>query len=182
MTRANISKLLSLLATAYPNTRIDASQMTINLWQEMLADMPDALVVAATKRLIAVSPYPPAISDIRKQAVEAMAAANGVMDGQSAWGVAIKAIHQYGYYNESEALASMSPEVRRVVERFGWRELCTSDVGQASIIRAQFIKAYDAIINRRKEDAQIPAALHDTLRNLADKMQLRRLDAAKEEI
>lgn len=162
MQMCEMAKLLQLLAIAYPKAGFAANEETVQLWFEMLSDLPDLLVVAAVKRMIATNPYPPTIADVRKNAVDAADMAQGnVIGSAEAWGYVSKAMRKHGSYSPGEARASMPPEVWAMVERFGWRDMCMSE--NIDVIRGQFKSMWEGTEKRRRENAMVPESLRESM-------------------
>ncbi len=164
MVRSEVAKLLAVLAAAYP--RFEVNELTERIWFEMLQDIPYQVAQVAIKKLILESPYPPAIADVRKRAMEIVAPPEERIDGSEAWGEVIRAIHCYGYYKEAEALASMLPKTAKVVKWMGWQEICTSE--NVDVTRGQFLKMYQQIQARCEKEALLPDSLRAQIAALAE--------------
>lgn len=69
MTREETIKVLSILKAAYPNSyknmSKDEANATITVWAVQFADIPAEVVMIAINKMIATSPFPPAISEIK---------------------------------------------------------------------------------------------------------------------
>lgn len=169
MTKTDTVKLLAVINAAYPNMQI--SEATVSVWHELLGDLDINLVLAATKKLILESPYPPTIADIRKRAVEIMTLPEDRIDAAEAWGEVEKAIRWYGYYSEAEALASMSPRTAKVVRYIGWREICLNE--EPGVVRGQFLKMYQQVQERDRREMLLPAGLRNEIQRLASRMELK---------
>lgn len=78
-------------------------------------------------------------------------------DQGEAWGEVQKAISQYGYYRQEEALESLTPIVREAVKRLGFREICLDENQDA--VRAHFFKIYSTLIERKTNDAKLPPSI-----------------------
>src|SRR5690606_10640790 len=115
----------------------------VDLWAEMLADIPFPVVQMAVKKLILESPYPPTIADVRKRVAEIMTPPEDQINASEAWGEVMRAIRHYGYYQEAEALASMSPRAAKVARLMGWQEICHSE--RPDVVRGQFLKMYETV-------------------------------------
>lgn len=50
----------------------DETRLQLDLWTELLGDLPYQDVVAAVKKLILDNPFPPAISDVQRKTIEIM--------------------------------------------------------------------------------------------------------------
>ena len=63
------------------------------------------------------------------------------IDSATAWGKVQKAIAAVGY---TGVPAFDDPVTQRVVDRFGWKEICQTPTDDTAILRAQFRKAYES--------------------------------------
>jgi hypothetical protein len=170
MTKKDTIKLFAIFTAAYPrfDTFKDPERLrpVIELWTEMLADIPYPVAEVAAKKLILESPYPPTISDMRKQIVDITMDPADRIDGATAWGEVVQAIRKYGYYRPEEALSSMSPRAAKVVRMIGWREICACE--EPGVIRGQFIKMYDSFATREKQVGLLPIALNKAVQQIGD--------------
>ncbi len=175
MTKSETSMIFSVLTAAYP--RFDTfkdkeeARPVVELWAEMLADIPFSVVELAVKKLVLESPYPPTIADVRKRAVEIMTPPEDRIDAAEAWGEVIRAMRFYGYYQEKEALESMSPRVARVVKYMGWQEICLSD--QPGVARGQFLKMYQQVAEREQKERLLPDVMRKEMQRIADGMNVK---------
>lgn len=110
----------------------------------MLGDLDYKLCETALMELFATHTYPPQISEIREKCAEYTVP--HLKDQGEAWGEVQKAISQYGYYRQEEALESLTPIVREAVRRLGFREICLDENQDA--VRAHFFKIYSTDIPR----------------------------------
>ena len=168
MNQRETIKIFVILTAAYPkfDTFQDPDKLDpiINLWAEMFSDVPYPVVEAAAKKLILESPYPPTISDVRKQIVDITTEPKDRIDGATAWGEVSRAIREYGWYNPDDAMQSMSPRAAHVARMIGWKEICTCE--QPGVIRGQFIKMYDAYSSREKQEALLPERLQSVIQQI----------------
>lgn len=174
MTKGEVAKLLAILAASYPKFEVD--DLKVHVWHEMLGDLDYSIASMAIKKLIMQNTFPPAIAEVRKAA--AVLTGPEQVTGSEAWGEVIRAIRNYGYYREEEALASMSPTTARVVRYMGWREICLSEE-PPGVLRGQFLKMYEQVANREAEEKLLPPAFKDEAKRLAGKMDLRLLEGGK---
>ena len=117
----------------------------------MLGDLDYKLCETALMELFATHTYPPQISEIREKCAEYTVP--HLKDQGEAWGEVQKAISQYGYYRQEEALESLTPIVREAVRRLGFREICLDENQDA--VRAHFFKIYSTLIERKTNDAKL---------------------------
>ena len=172
MTQKKVAYLLSILRAAYPRFYYDVSpedlKISVETWAAMLSDTSLEVATIALQRLIATSKFPPTIAEMR-ESISAVIHPT-LPDSGDAWGEVIRAINHYGYYRPEEALASMREPVRLAVKRMGWRDLCMSENGMAD--RAHFLRIYETMEKRTKEDNLLPAPLKDAIAMIGQSMNI----------
>lgn len=173
MNREEFTKMMVFLTAAIERK---PSKETIEVYFEMLQDMPYELALAAAKKVIGEEEYPvlPTVGKIRKAA---MALCN--MDrvtAPEAWGLVLKAIRSHGFYGEAEAMAELPAEVRTVVKQMGWSEICHSD--KPDVLRAQFMRMYETKEAKQKEVDMLPADVKKMVSGLGQRLNL---EAGKEQ-
>lgn len=71
MTREETIKVLAILKAAYPNSYKNMSKeeanATATVWAVQFADIPADLVMIAVNKIISISPFPPAISEVKEK-------------------------------------------------------------------------------------------------------------------
>ncbi len=155
MTRDEFKQIVIALEEAYQG-KFKITQDGFRIWYEALKDISFTDMKAATIKLMTESEYPPTIAALRKCAVQ-IARPLTMKSTDEAWGEVRSAIRKYGWYREAEALDSLSPEVRKLVARFGFKQLCMSDNIMAD--RAHFIKLYNAQMEKAKADRLMPPSV-----------------------
>ncbi|MGB9780640.1 replicative helicase loader/inhibitor [Caldanaerobacter sp.] len=163
MTKKEVIQILGVLGAAYPNMNI--SEKTVDIWAELLKDIPFEVAKVVVKKHILENTYPPTIADIRRNVFEIMTPKTERLTAAEAWGEVMAAVRNYGYYREAEALASMSERTRRVVEYIGWEEICLSE--QLDVIRGQFRMMYEQLQERERKESLLPAALKEDIQQIA---------------
>lgn len=176
MKKTETVQMMAVINAAFPNMQV--TEAMVSLWHELLRDLSFDIAKMAVKKLILESPFPPTIADVRKRAVEIMTPSEDKIDASEAWGEVITAISFYGYYRESEALASMSPRTAKVAKYMGWQEICTSE--RPDVVRGQFLKMYETVANREKQDRLLPAAMRDEIQRLAEGMSIKMIEEGPE--
>ncbi len=175
MTKGEVAKLLAVLAASYPKFEVD--DLKVHVWHEMLRDLDYSIASMAIKKLIMQNTFPPAIAEVRKAA--AVLTDPEQVTGSEAWGEVIRAMRNYGYYREEEALASMSPTTARVVRYMGWREICLSEE-PPGVLRGQFLKMYEQVAGLEQQQRLLPPDLQDEIKQLATKKGLQLLEGGKQ--
>ena len=167
MTKAEVAKILTVLAAAYPKFEVD--DLKVHVWHEMLGDLDYATANMAVKKLILENTFPPSIAEVRKAAMEILNP--DVMTAAEAWGEVERAVRVYGCYQEIEALASLSPRTAKVVRQIGWREICLNE--EPGVVRGQFLKMYQQVQERDHREMLLPADLRQGIQRLAGMMDMK---------
>ena len=145
MTEAQVTKLVAVLAAAYPAAKGDAG--TVAAYQRMLGDLDYPAANAAVEKLLATSKWLPTIAEIR-EATLALSAGE-IRPGGEAWGDVLKAIRRFGYMRTpGRDFQFEDPVILETVKAMSWQELCTSENQVAD--RARFIELYDKLAATRR--------------------------------
>lgn len=168
MTRQDTVRMFAAIAVLFPRdaTFAKANREMVELWHEMLTDLPAEIAMAAVKAHAAVSPFVPGISEIRAKAAEIMQPSINIT-AEEAWSYAIKAVRRYGQHHWKDAERSMPPEVAAFTARW-FREICLCE--KLDVIRGQFMKAWEMHICRTKEEAAMIPEVKRMVEALAAKI------------
>lgn len=171
MTRQEIVTILTLLAGNYESfskrTETDEQvKVMLDTWQECLGDLDYKLVLQAVKKTMIESPYPPTIHDIRKNAIEMINPSNQ-NSAIEAWNEAYSMICSGGYMTEEE-FNKASPEVKKFFGNVRQvKELARTDIATVNTVtKGQFLKQYEIITERQKEQRLLPENMKEQLLKL----------------
>ena len=152
MTHTEVMKLVAMLVATYRNTlRLEDHELVAmsSVYEAMLADLDADAATSAVKSLMVTSKWMPTIAEIRAAVVEAVEGPS--RSPADAWGDVLVAIGRHGSYRTPGIdFAFCDPLVARLVDRFGWRDLCRSECVQAD--RARFIEAYAQLIEQHRRE------------------------------
>ena len=150
-------------------------QLMINTWLECLGDLDYRLVLESVKKTMITSPYPPTIADIRKNAIE-MIKPTTSKTAIEAWNEAYLMICK-GTYMEEEEFEKASPEVKKFFGNVRQvRELAQTKTDVVnSVTKGQFLKQYEVIVNREKEQKLLPQSMQDFTKKLAERMDIKQI-------
>lgn len=171
MTKKEIIAVLTLLAGNYESfakrTETDEQvKIMVDVWQECMGDLEYPLVLKAIKKCIIDSPYPPTIHDIRKNAIEIM---NPSMQKTAieAWEEAYSMICKGGYMTQEE-FETHSPEVKKFFGNVRQvKELALTDLKTVNTVtKGQFLKQYDLLIERQKQENLLPKNFKEQLEKI----------------
>jgi hypothetical protein len=167
MTEKETAQLLAIMGIAYQTFTVDKPKIAV--WHKLIGDLDYTLAELAIQKLIIDSPYPPTIHDIRKRALEVQYP--NLPTPAEAWGVLNKNIQKYGSYRVQEGLEALPPIVRETVDCMGYREICQSEEPEG-VLRAQFMRMYEQILNRRKGEQMLPELMREQIKQIAGSMPL----------
>ncbi len=177
MNKTETVQVITLLAGNYDSiSKKDNTQkqLMINTWHECLGDLDYKLVLQAVKKTIIESPYPPTIHEIRKNAVE-MIHPSTQRTGIEAWDEAYRMICN-GAYMTQEEFDRHSPEVKKF---FGstsqLKAYATNTEFNMDVVRSNFLKQYELLVNREKEQKLMPQRMQDFIGEIAEKMNVKQL-------
>ena len=159
MTKKEFAIFASALRTYYPREKLLPNEQAMELWFNQLQDIPYDVATLTLNKWVATNKWSPCIADIREQAAGIVHGAP--KDWGEAWQEVLNAIRKYGSWQEKEALESMDETTRRVVNRLGFRNICTSE--EITVDRANFRMIYEQEVQRAKQDAQIPPKLKELI-------------------
>ncbi len=146
MTRDETIKILMVIQAAYPNYKPQDKTVAVNVWAEMLSDIPYEQVSAAVKAYIQTdtSGFAPSVGDVRER-VRDIFAKEDELNETAAWSLVMKAIRRSGYYSEEE-FAKLPPVVRRAVaspkQLREWATLEDVDGKAMTVIQANFQRTF----------------------------------------
>ena len=169
MKKSEMVQIITLLAGNYESVANKSQvqrEMMLNTWQECLGDLDYKLVLQAVKKTIIESPYPPTIHDIRKNAIEMINTSNQ-NSAIEAWNEAYLMICSGGYMTEEE-FDRASPEVKKFFGNVRQvKELARTDIATVNTVtKGQFLKQYEIITERQKEQRLLPENMKEQLLKL----------------
>lgn len=172
MNKQETIQIITLLAGNYNNIsekNTDQKKIMLATWHECLKDLDYNLVLLATKKAIIDSPYPPTIYDIRLKATELMNTTTK-KSGIEAWQEAYKMICN-GSYMTKEDFEKHSEEVKKF---FGstenLRSYSTNTDFNIDVVRSNFLKQYEIIVAKEKEERMLPPDMQKKLNILSNRV------------
>jgi hypothetical protein len=174
MEKNEIMQLLGWALANFPHMQEREMAPTAQLWLKMLDDIPYQVAEVALLKILATAKFFPNIAEIREAAFDLLNPQQ--ISGFDAWEDAIKAIRRFGRYREAETYEAMDPEVAAFVRSFGLYEIIE---GNPDIVRAQFMKQFEARQKSRKEQKLIPAAVHKKVAALIDGKEIKTIGGGR---
>lgn len=179
MNKQETAQIITLLAGNYNSIAErtkEQKQMMMNTWFECLNDLDYKLVLYAVKKTILESPYPPTIHEIRKNANEIINTSTQKTSIE-AWEEAYKMICN-GIYMTEEQFNQASPNVKKFFGNVRQvKELAQTDLKTVnSVVKGQFLKQYDVIVEREKQQNLLPKNMQDLTKQINEKVDVKRLE------
>lgn len=171
MTKEEFKNILAGLMSNYPGLKIDNTAQ-FNFWYESLKDIDYDVCKLGVMKMVQTLKFTPTIANIR----EACTVDKTVLVSD-AWDEVMTCVRRYGSYREVDALDSMGPTTRRVVESIGYRNLCMSENIMAD--RAHFIKLYEQMAERQRQDNLLPCGLKNQIELLNERLDMKRLECGR---
>lgn len=155
-----IAQILIILAAAYP--RFDAPKDTSRVYAELLADIPNELLIAGAKHHATTSKWFPSVAELRAAAFDIQAKAQGTPNAEEAWGEVMHQVRNVGSWGRPQF---STPLVGMAVDGLsGWATLCASTNVVAD--RAHFLRIYDGLLQRHREDAAMLPEVRELVKKL----------------
>lgn len=178
MNKQETIQIITLLAGNYDSiAKKDKvqKQLMINTWQECLGDLDYNLILQAVKKAIINSPYPPTIHEVRKNAIE-MIEPFTQRTAIEAWNEAYRLICN-GLYLTEEQFSYASPEVKKFFGNVRQvKELAQTDIDTVNTVtKGQFLKQYDIIATREKEQKMLPEQMKQYINQISNKMDIKQI-------
>ena len=146
-TEREIAGVLGVLSATYPT--FELREQTVEVYCQLLADVPLEALRAAAKQHIAGCRFFPTVSELR-------GLARRIRNGLARRPTALEAwqeVKEHMLRGDLRVRPEFSnPITDRVIRSMGWwYNLCLSENGMAD--RAHFLRAYDELAQREEEDA-----------------------------
>lgn len=145
-TKAELAKLVGFLAASFPAAKI--TDQTIEAYIAMLQDVPTGVLKVAIQQCANDSKFFPSLAEIRERV--AMISQPSHLNAAEAWEQVMIAMRRDGFYRHP---SFTNPVLQRAVEAMDWQALCSSENTIAD--RAHFMKIYDQLIEREKQDSKL---------------------------
>ena len=159
MSRADAIEALAVLTAAY-NKNIP--EETLRIYVKCLEDLERDALLAAASDWIILSQWFPTVAELRRKAVVASNGGSLPPSPYEAWGEVVAAASRQG----RQWIPTWSnPAIGAALDQIGgYRRVCDSEL--PGVERSHFLKSYEAIVDKIRDQVHIPAALQTSLRML----------------
>lgn len=167
------AKLIGTAMMAYPRWLEKADEEALGAmtvaWHRMLGDLDYQLADAALAKHAATSQYPPTIAEIRSAALSLTP--SELPDGEDAWAEVLQAMQKVGYMGTPEW---SHPVIAKCVAAMwgNWRNACGAVMTETlGVDRAQFLRMFQTMTKRERDELLLPAPVREIAGLLADKFR-----------
>ena len=169
MTKPDAIEALAVLTAAYNR---EIPEQTLRIYVKALEDLDRDSLLGATTDLMVTSKFFPTIAELRHRAVEISVGGALPPDAYTAWGEVMEAASSQGRTWRS---TWSDPAIGVALDQIGgYRRVCDSEL--IGVERSHFLKAYGALVDRILREAQTPAALQGSFRQISQGGDHRALD------
>jgi hypothetical protein len=153
MTKQEFSTLAATLKASYSNSKFFTTREQVDVWYEMLCDLPYPDANRSVQKYIRTNRFPPSIAEIREGAVEMPNLPNAA----EAWAMVRKAARN-GLYDSAREYAALPEPVQRALgSRNALFDMAMMDDYTIELQQSRFMRVYETETTRAKERALIPA-------------------------
>ena len=168
MTKKEFALLASAIKTYYPREQLLPNTQSMELWFNMLGDIPYKVAEAALQKWVATNKFSPTIADIRELSTSIQH--GDLPEWGDAWQNVREAVQRYGWYRQEEAMASLDDLTRECVKRIGFERLCHSE--EPEMERANFRMVFETLAKRRKTQEQLPRGLSNLIGEIRNNLMI----------
>ena len=169
-----VTRMFGLLTANWPTYAWN--EATVAVYEECLSDLPDEVLEAATLSCIGSATFFPKIGELRGAAFDIVLTNEGLPSVLEAW--------QDVKRNVKASVSHRSwshPFVEQAINMLGGlKEFGFSEVEMEASWRAQFIRAYETLTKRQRDDALMLPRVRDVIHQLAESRRIPdRLESGK---
>ena len=161
-----VLRMFSLLTANWPT--YTWNEATVAVYEECLSDLPDNVLEAATLSVIGSATFFPKIGELRGAALDIVLANEGLPSVLEAW-QAVK-------HNVTASVRHQSwphPFVKKAIDMLGGlSEFGASEVEMEASWRKEFIRAYETLTKRQRDDAIMLPSVRAVIQQLAEARRL----------
>jgi hypothetical protein len=158
-TKAEIVKLWAVLCATYPqyskDLQPDTLELTVSVYQELLADIPIATLQASAKQHIASSKWFPTVAELRQGATSISTTQH--VTALEAWGevkAAMLAWNRYSNGGDPAWPTFSNPLIANMVRNLGGM-IALQDSENEVADRARFVEGYNVLLRRAEDDKML---------------------------
>ena len=152
MKKEEFIKGMALLGVAYNK---EFKEDEISVWYQMLGNYTEEEFSRAVQELIKTEDYLPSIAKITKAIAKTK---SNLPDAEDEWQDVLRAVRQYGSWDEKGALESLKPYTRKIVQHISFNRICMATPEEQVWNKKEFIGEYNSLKDKIVENLQLGAS------------------------
>lgn len=149
MSKQEFLEGMTILGIAYDK---DFTEEQISVWYQMLGNYTKQEFKNAIQELIKTEDYLPSIAKITKSIAKNK---SNLPDAEDEWQDVLRAVRQYGSWDEQGALESLNPYTRKIVQYIGFTRICMATPEEQTWNKKNFIGEYNSLKDKVVENLQL---------------------------
>ena len=150
MNKQDFLEGMTILGIAYNK---EFTEEQVGVWYQMLGNYTKKEFKNAVLELIKTEDYLPSIATVTKTIAKQKTKA--FPNAEDEWQDVIRAVKQFGSWNEKEGLESLKPYTRKIVEHIGFNRICMATPEDQVWNKKDFIGEYNSLKDKMVEDLQL---------------------------
>ena len=149
MTKQDFLEGMTILGVAYDK---EFTEEQVSVWYQMLGNYTKQEFKSAIQELIKTEEYLPSIAKITKTIAKTKV---NLPDAEDEWQDVLRAVRQYGSWDEKGALESLEPYTRKIVQYIGFNRICMATPEEQVWNKKEFIGEYNSLKDKVVEHTQL---------------------------
>lgn len=149
MNKQDFLEGITILGIAYDK---EFTEEQVSVWYQMLGNYTKQEFKNAIQDLIKTEEHLPSIAKIIKTISKAKV---NLSDAEDEWQDVIRAVREYGSWDEKGALESLQPYTRKIVEYIGYKRICMATPEEQKWNKKDFIGEYNSLKDKLVENIQL---------------------------
>lgn len=149
MTKQDFLEGMTILGVAYDK---EFTEEQVSVWYQMLGNYTKKEFKSAIQELIKTEEYLPSIAKITKTIAKTKV---NLPDAEDEWQDVLRAVRQYGSWDEKGALESLEPYTRKIVQYIGFNRICMATPEEQTWNKKEFIGEYNSLKDKVVEHTQL---------------------------
>lgn len=154
--KKDIIDAITLLKITYPNSLRDIGEtelkMMIEVWYNDFKNTTKEDFNKAIQEIRYTNKYFPSIADIKEKLAKTKV---NLPDAEDEWQDVLRAVRQFGSWDEEGALNSLEPYTRKIVKYIGFNRICMATPEEQTWNKKEFIGEYNSLKDKVVEHTQL---------------------------
>lgn len=154
--KKDIIDTIALLKITYPNSLKDIDEndfkVMVEVWYNDFKNTTKEDFNKAIQEIRYTNKYFPSIADIKEKLAKTKV---NLPDAEDEWQDVLRAVRQFGSWDEEGALNSLEPYTRKIVKYIGFNHICMATPEEQTWNKKEFIGEYNSLKDKVVEHTQL---------------------------